>query len=119
MTASSRLFISHERHICTGQCSLAAGLSLVANLQIHTYSLPRQMSEAGLEARLRQAEAAVVKAQAAYDTALDGSKTLCGQLLLAKEKALEQLMEEKLIQQRAATGDTQAEFLHMTCRSSD
>ncbi|DBA77224.1 TPA: hypothetical protein ACH3X1_009795 [Trebouxia sp. C0004] len=62
------------------------------------------MSEAGLEQRLRQAEAAVVKAQAAYDSAHDGSKTLCGQLLLAKGRALEQLMEEKLIQQRTATG---------------
>ena len=76
------------------------------------------MSGAGLEQRLRQAEAAVVKAQAAYDTAHDGSKTLCGQLLLAEKKALEQLMEEKLIQQRAATGDTHTGFLHMTCRSS-
>ena len=91
---------------------------LLLNLHVHTYSLPRQMSEAGLEQRLRQAEAAVVKAQAAYDTAHDGSKTLCGQLLLAKEKALEQLMEEKLIQQRAATGDSHNGFLHMTCRSS-
>ncbi|DBB05698.1 TPA: hypothetical protein ACH3X1_012307 [Trebouxia sp. C0004] len=62
------------------------------------------MSEAGLEQRLRQAEAAVVKAQAAYDTAHNGSKTLCGQLLLAKEKTLEQLVEEKLIQLRTATG---------------
>ncbi len=70
---------------------------LLLNLQTHTYSLPRQMSEAGLEQRLQQAEAAVVKAQAAYDTAHDGSKTLCGQLLLAEMKALEQLMEEKLI----------------------
>ena len=76
------------------------------------------MSEAGLEQRLRQAEAAVSKAQAAYDTAQDGSKTLCGQLLLAEKKALEQLMEEKLIQQRIATGDTHTGFLHMACRSS-
>ena len=71
----------------------------------HTYSLPRQMSEAGLEQRLRQAEAAVTKAQAAYDTADDESKTLCGQLLLTNEKALGQLREEKLIQLRTATGD--------------
>ena len=71
------------------------------------------MSEAGLEQRLLSS-----KAQAAYDTAHDGSKTLCGQLLLAKEKALEQLMEEKLIQQHTATGDMYTGFLHMTCRSS-
>ncbi len=32
------------------------------------------MSEAGLEQRLQRAEAAVVKAQAAYDKAHDGSK---------------------------------------------
>ena len=76
------------------------------------------MSGAGLEQRLRQAEAAVVEAQAVYDTAHDGSKTLCGQLLLAEKKALEQLMEEKLIQQRTATGDTHTGFLHMTCKSS-
>jgi len=92
---------------------------LLPNLQIHTYSLPRQMSEAGLEARLRQAEAAVIEARAEYQTAHEESKTLCGQLLLAEQKVLEQLMEEKLIQQRTATGDTHAEFLHMTCRSSD
>lgn len=72
------------------------------------------MSEAGLEQRLRQAEGDVVKAQAAYD----GSKTLCGQLLLAKEKKLERLMQEALIQQRTASGDTDTGFLHMTCRSS-
>ncbi len=70
------------------------------------------------EQRLQRADAAIVKAQAAYDTAHNGSKTLCGQLLLAKRKALEQLMEEKLIQQRTATGDTHTGFLHMTCRSS-
>lgn len=76
------------------------------------------MSEAGLEQRLRQAEAAVVRAQAAYDTAHDEGKMLCGRLLLAKEKALEQLMELKLIQQRTATGDIHTGFWHMNCRSS-
>ena len=89
---------------------------LLLNLQTHTYS-PRQMSEAGLEQRLQRSEAAVVKAQAAYDKAHDGSKTLCGQLLLAEKKALEQL-REKLIQKRTATGDMHTGFLHMTCRSS-
>ena len=74
------------------------------------------MSEAGLEQRLRQAEAAVVEAQAAYDTAHDGSKALCGQLLLAEKKAREQLKEKKLFQQHTASGDTHTGFLHMTCR---
>ncbi len=105
-------------HWTAQSCCRSLFVWLLLNLQTHTYSLPRKMSEAGLEQRLQQAEAAVVKAQAAYDKAHDGSKTLCGQLLLAKEKALEQLMEEKLIQRRTATGDIHTGFLHMTCRSS-
>ena len=84
-------------HWTAQSCCRSLFVWLLLNLQTHTYSLPRKMSEAGLEQRLQQAEAAVVKAQAAYDTAHDGSKTLCGQLLLAEMKALEQLMEEKLI----------------------
>lgn len=65
------------------------------------------MTEAVIEQKLLQAEAAVATAQAAYEAADDGSRTLCGQLLLAEKKALEQLREEKLIQLRAATGHTQ------------
>ncbi len=62
------------------------------------------MSEAALQQETEQAKADVVKAQAAYDEAPGGNKTLCAQLLLAKESALAQLREEKLIQRRAATG---------------
>lgn len=91
---------------------------LLLNLQTHTYSLPRQLSEAGLEERLRQAEDAVNTAQATFDTANDKREELCGQLLLARQNALAQLREEKLLQLRAATGDIHTVFLRMTCRSS-
>ena len=90
---------------------------LLLNLQTHTYSLPRQVSEAGLKESLRQAEDAVNKVQATFDTADDKRKELCGQLLLARLNALAQLREEKLLQLRTATGDTHTVFLRMTWSS--
>ena len=64
------------------------------------------MSETLLRQKIDQAEAAVTKAQGAYDEANDREKAVCAQLLLADKKALEQLREEALIQLRAATGDS-------------
>jgi hypothetical protein len=63
------------------------------------------MSEKAVEEEIKQAKAAVAKAQTAYDEADDENRTLCFQLLLAEKNALAQLREERLIQQRAATGD--------------
>jgi len=65
-----------------------------------------------LNLKIEQAEAAVARAQKLYDEAEPGSsKDSCLQLLLAKEasllakeKALEQLSEKDLLQQRAAAG---------------
>ncbi|DBB03833.1 TPA: hypothetical protein ACH3X3_011134 [Trebouxia sp. C0006] len=63
-----------------------------------------------LKSKIEQAEAAVARAQKVYDEAEPGSvKDSCLQLLLAKEasllakeKALEQVREKDLLQQRAA-----------------
>ena len=68
--------------------------------------------EAKLNLKIEQAEAAVARAQKMYDEAEPGSfKDSCLQLLLAdkasllaKEKALEQVREKELLQQRAAAG---------------
>ncbi len=58
-----------------------------------------------LKLKVEQAEAAVARAQKVYDEAEPGSsKDSCLQLLLAKEKALEQVREKDLLQQRAAAG---------------
>ena len=65
-----------------------------------------------LKLKIEQAEAAVAHAQKVYDGAEPGSvKDSCLQLLLAKEaslladkKALEQVREKELLQQRAAAG---------------
>ena len=69
-----------------------------------------------LKLKIEQAEAAVARAQQVYDAAEPGSvKDSCLQLLLAKEaslladkKALEQVREKELLQQRAAAGVTTA-----------
>ena len=62
-----------------------------------------------LKLKIEQAEAAAARAQQAYDEAEPGSfKDSCLQLLLAKEKALEQVREKDLLQQRAAAGVTTA-----------
>ncbi|DBA83792.1 TPA: hypothetical protein ACH3X1_006319 [Trebouxia sp. C0004] len=56
-----------------------------------------------LKLKVEQAEAAAACAQQAYHEAEPGSfKDSCLQLLLAKEKALEQVREKDLLQQRAA-----------------
>ncbi len=68
--------------------------------------------EAKLKLKIEQAEAAVARVQKVYDKAEPGSsKDSSLQLLLAekasllaKEKALEQVMEKELLQQRAAAG---------------
>ncbi len=58
-----------------------------------------------LKLKIEQAEAAVAHAQKVYDGADPGSvKDSCLQLLLADKKALEQLREKDLLQQRAAAG---------------
>ncbi len=65
-----------------------------------------------LKSKIEQAEAAVARAQKVYDEAEPGSvKDSCLQLLLAKEasllakeKALEQVREKDLLQQRAVAG---------------
>ena len=69
-----------------------------------------------LKLKIEQAEAAVARAQQVYDAAEPGSvRDSCLQLLLAKEasllakeKALEQVREKELLQQRAAAGVTTA-----------
>ena len=67
-----------------------------------------------LKLKIEQAEAAATRAQQVYDAAEPGSvRDACLQLLLAKEaslladkKALEQVREKELLQQRAAAGVT-------------
>ncbi len=60
-----------------------------------------------LNSKIEQAEAAAARAQQVYDEAEPGSvKDSCFKLLLAKEKALEQVREKDLLQQRAAAGVT-------------
>ena len=60
-----------------------------------------------LNLKIEQAEAAVARAQKLYDEAEPGSsKDSCLQLLLAEKKALEQVREKDLLQQRAAAGVT-------------
>lgn len=62
-----------------------------------------------LETKIEKAEAAAARAQQAYDEAESGlSKTRCFTLLIAKEKALEQLREENLLHAAAAAGVTGA-----------
>ncbi len=61
--------------------------------------------KAKLKLKIEQAEAAVAHAQKVYDEAEPGPVKFSGlQLLLAKEKALEQWMEKDLLQLRAAAG---------------
>ena len=68
--------------------------------------------EAKLKLKIEQAEAAVARAQKEYEEAEPGSsKDSCLQLLLAEKaslladkKALEQVREKDLLQQRAAAG---------------
>jgi len=58
-----------------------------------------------LNLKIELAEAAVARAQELYDEAEPGSsKDSCLQLLLAEMKALEQVREKDLLQQRAAAG---------------
>ncbi len=60
-----------------------------------------------LKLKIEQAEAAVAHAHNVYDEAEPGSfKDSCLQLLLAEKKALEQVREKDLLQQRAAAGVT-------------
>ena len=74
------------------------------------------MSDAQDKLKIEQAEAAAARAQQVYDAAEPGSlRDSCLQLLLAetasllaKEKALEQVREKELLQQRAAAGVTTA-----------
>ena len=66
-------------------------------------SLPLQLSEAALQQKIDQAEAAVTRAHAAFDQADHGDRAIYAQLLLAEKKALEQLREQALLQLRAAT----------------
>ncbi len=76
------------------------------------------MAEAALQTKVEEAEdavvkadAAVAKAQKAFDEAVGDNRALCGQLLVAEKNglvaeknALIQLREQELIQQRASTG---------------
>lgn len=71
------------------------------------------MPVAGLEEQIQQAIAAVAEAEAAHSKACGESQEFYGQLLSAREKALE-LTEERLIQQRAATGNMRMATLRMT-----
>ena len=67
-----------------------------------------------LKLKIEQAEAAAARAQQVYDAAEPGSvRDACLQLLLAKEKALEQLREKELLQQRAAAGATTAAKVYL------
>ncbi len=69
-----------------------------------------------LKLKIEQAEAAAARAQQVYDAAEPGSvRDSCLQLLLAEKaslladkKALEQVREKELLQQRAAAGVTTA-----------
>ena len=55
--------------------------------------------------KTEQAEAALARAQRLYDEAESGSdEQSCPQLLLAEEKALEQVRGKELLQQHAAAG---------------
>lgn len=59
--------------------------------------------------KTEQAEDVAARAQQNYDEAQPGSfKDSCLKVLLAKDKALEQLREQDLLQQRAAAGVTSA-----------
>jgi len=62
------------------------------------------MSEAALEEEVRQAKDAVTEAEAAYVKADGESKSQLFQMYMVKAKALEQLREEVLMQQRAVAG---------------
>ena len=81
-------------------------------LNVARYWCRMSGEEAKLKLKIEQAEAAVARAQKVYDEAEPGSsKDSCLQLLLAdkasllaKEKALEQVREKELLQQRAAAG---------------
>ncbi len=81
-------------------------------LNVARYWCRMSGEEAKLKLKIEQAEAAVARAQKVYDEAEPGSvKDSCLQLLLAKEaslladkKALEQVREKDLLQQRAAAG---------------
>lgn len=58
-----------------------------------------------LKLKIEQAEAAVARAHQLYEEAEPGAvKYSCLQLLLAEKKALEQVREKDLMQQRAAAG---------------
>ncbi len=58
-----------------------------------------------LKLKIEQAEAAVARAHQLYEEAEPGAvKDSCLQLLLAEKKALEQVREKDLLQQRAAAG---------------
>ncbi len=74
-------------------------------LNVARYWCRMSGEEAKLKLKIEQAEAAVARVQKVYDEAEPGSsKDSCLLLLLAKEKALEQLREKELLQQRAAAG---------------
>ncbi len=81
-------------------------------LNVARYWCRMSGEEAKLKLKIEQAEAAVARAQKDYEEAEPGSsKDSCLQLLLAKEaslladkKALEQVREKDLLQQRAAAG---------------
>ncbi len=62
------------------------------------------MSEAALEEEVRQAKDAVTEADAAYAKADGESKSQLFQMYMVKAKALEQLREQVLMQQRAVAG---------------
>ncbi len=81
-------------------------------LNVARYWCRMSGEEAKLNLKIEQAEAAVARAQKVYDEAEPGSsKDSCLQLLLADKaslladkKALEQVREKELLQQRAAAG---------------
>ena len=61
------------------------------------------MNQNELKFKIERAEAAAAHAQQVYEKTEPGSsKDSCLKLLLAKEKALEQLREKDLLQQRTA-----------------
>lgn len=81
-------------------------------LNVARYWCRMSGEEAKLKLKIEQAEAAVARAQKEYEEAEPGSsKDSCLQLLLAEKaslladkKALEQVREKDLLQQRAAAG---------------
>ncbi len=74
-------------------------------LNVARYWCRMSGEEAKLKLKIEQAEAAVARVQKVYDEAEPGSsKDSCLQLLLAEKKALEQVREKELFQQRAAAG---------------